>query len=100
MLQALAIKYRPKTFDELIGQKTVSTSLKYALNHNRLAHAYLFSGLRGSGKTSSARIFSRALVCDNGPSDTPCGTCKQCLAALEGKHIDIIEMDAASNRGL
>ncbi|ECL3092340.1 DNA polymerase III subunit gamma/tau, partial [Campylobacter jejuni] len=79
---------------------TVSTSLKYALNHNRLAHAYLFSGLRGSGKTSSARIFSRALVCDNGPSDTPCGTCKQCLAALEGKHIDIIEMDAASNRGL
>ncbi len=100
MLQALAIKYRPKTFDELIGQKTVSTSLKYALNHNRLAHAYLFSGLRGSGKTSSARIFSRALVCDNGPSDTPCGTCKQCLAALKGKHIDIIEMDAASNRGL
>lgn len=100
MLQALAIKYRPKTFDELIGQKTVSTSLKYALNHNRLAHAYLFSGLRGSGKTSSARIFSRALVCDNGPSDTPCGICKQCLAALDGKHIDIIEMDAASNRGL
>ncbi|MBM0636706.1 DNA polymerase III subunit gamma/tau [Campylobacter sp. VicNov18] len=100
MLQALAIKYRPKTFDELIGQKTLSTSLKYALNHNRLAHAYLFSGLRGSGKTSSARIFSRALVCDKGPSDTPCGICKQCLAALEGKHIDIIEMDAASNRGL
>ncbi|MDX2330668.1 DNA polymerase III subunit gamma/tau [Campylobacter hepaticus] len=100
MLQALAIKYRPKTFDELIGQKTVSISLKYALNHNRLAHAYLFSGLRGSGKTSSARIFSRALVCDKGPSDTPCGTCKQCLAALEAKHIDIIEMDAASNRGL
>ncbi|MBZ7930033.1 DNA polymerase III subunit gamma/tau [Campylobacter molothri] len=100
MLQALAVKYRPKTFDELIGQKTVSTSLKYALNNNRLAHAYLFSGLRGSGKTSSARIFSRALVCDQGPSDTPCGTCKQCIAALEGKHIDIIEMDAASNRGL
>ncbi|EKL3106787.1 DNA polymerase III subunit gamma/tau, partial [Campylobacter coli] len=100
MLQALAIKYRPKTFDELIGQKTVSVSLKYALNHNRLAHAYLFSGLRGSGKTSSARIFSRALVCEQGPSDTPCGTCKHCLAALEGKHIDIIEMDAASNRGL
>ncbi|MGH2304771.1 DNA polymerase III subunit gamma/tau [Campylobacter taeniopygiae] len=100
MLQALAVKYRPKTFDELIGQKTVSTSLKYALNNNRLAHAYLFSGLRGSGKTSSARIFSRSLVCDQGPSDTPCGTCKQCIAALEGKHIDIIEMDAASNRGL
>lgn len=100
MLQALAIKYRPKTFDELVGQKTVSTSLKYALDNQRLAHAYLFSGLRGSGKTSSARIFSRALVCDQGPNSKPCGTCKQCLAALEGKHIDIIEMDAASNRGL
>lgn len=100
MLQALAIKYRPKTFDELIGQKAVSASLKYALNSKRLAHAYLFSGLRGSGKTSSARIFSRALVCDEGPNATPCGVCKQCIAALEGKHIDIIEMDAASNRGL
>lgn len=100
MLQALAIKYRPKTFDELVGQKAVSASLKYALNSKRLAHAYLFSGLRGSGKTSSARIFSRALVCDEGPSATPCGICKQCKAALEGKHIDIIEMDAASNRGL
>ena len=100
MLQALAIKYRPKTFDELIGQDTVSASLKYALNHKRLAHAYLFSGLRGSGKTSSARIFSRALVCENGPTATPCGTCPQCQAALESRHIDIIEMDAASHRGL
>lgn len=100
MLQALAIKYRPKTFDELVGQESVSISLKYALDSKRLAHAYLFSGLRGSGKTSSARIFSRALVCENGPSATPCGTCRQCLSALEGKHIDIIEMDAASNRGL
>lgn len=100
MLQALAIKYRPKTFDELIGQDTVSASLKYALDNDRLAHAYLFSGLRGSGKTSSARIFSRALVCEKGPSSTPCGECKQCKAALDGKHIDIIEMDAASHRGL
>ena len=100
MLQALAIKYRPKTFDELIGQETVSASLKYALNHGRLAHAYLFSGLRGSGKTSSARIFSRALVCEKGPSATPCGECSECEAALAGRHIDIIEMDAASHRGL
>lgn len=100
MLQALAIKYRPKTFDELIGQETVSKSLKFALSHERLAHAYLFSGLRGSGKTSSARIFSRCLVCDSGPTPTPCGTCPQCEAALGGKHIDIIEMDAASHRGL
>lgn len=100
MFRALAIKYRPKTFDELVGQKTISTSLKYALNSKRLAHAYLFSGLRGSGKTSSARIFSRSLVCEKGPSDTPCLSCKQCLASLEGTHMDIIEMDAASNRGL
>ncbi len=100
MLQALAIKYRPKTFDELIGQDTVSASLKYALNHDRLAHAYLFSGLRGSGKTSSARIFSRSLVCAKGPTATPCGECEQCEAALDGRHIDIIEMDAASHRGL
>ncbi|MCH5336539.1 MAG: DNA polymerase III subunit gamma/tau [Campylobacter sp.] len=100
MFRALAIKYRPKTFDELVGQKTISTSLKYALNSKRLAHAYLFSGLRGSGKTSSARIFSRSLVCEKGPSDTPCLECKQCLASLEGTHMDIIEMDAASNRGL
>ncbi|WP_300702300.1 DNA polymerase III subunit gamma/tau [uncultured Campylobacter sp.] len=100
MLQALAIKYRPKTFDELIGQDTVSTSLKFALDNDRLAHAYLFSGLRGSGKTSSARIFSRALVCENGPTSNPCGKCVQCEAALASRHIDIIEMDAASNRGL
>ncbi len=100
MFKALAIKYRPKTFDELIGQKVVSASLKYALNSKRLAHAYLFSGLRGSGKTSSARIFSRSLVCENGPTDTPCLTCKQCLASLDGSHMDIVEMDAASNRGL
>ncbi|WP_139493168.1 DNA polymerase III subunit gamma/tau [Campylobacter armoricus] len=100
MLQALAVKYRPKNFNELIGQSTVSTSLKYALDNNRLAHAYLFSGLRGSGKTSSARIFSRALVCEKGPNANPCGECSQCLSSLNGSNIDIIEMDAASHRSL
>ncbi|TXE86204.1 DNA polymerase III subunit gamma/tau [Campylobacter volucris] len=100
MLQALAIKYRPKNFNELIGQNTVSISLKYALENNRLAHAYLFSGLRGSGKTSSARIFSRALVCEKGPSANPCGKCSQCVSSLTGSNIDIIEMDAASHRSL
>lgn len=100
MLQALAIKYRPKNFNELIGQNTVSISLKYALENNRLAHAYLFSGLRGSGKTSSARIFSRALVCEKGPSANPCGECSQCVSSLNGSNIDIIEMDAASHRSL
>lgn len=96
----LAAKYRPKDFDELIGQESVSVSLKFALDHKRLAHAYLFSGLRGSGKTSSARIFARALICEKGPISKPCGECAQCISALENKNLDIIEMDAASNRGL
>lgn len=95
---ALALKYRPKNFDELIGQDAVSKSLTHALNENRLGHAYLFSGLRGSGKTSSARIFSKSLVCENGPTSSPCEVCSHCLMANESRHIDIIEMDAASHR--
>ena len=100
MLQALALRYRPRNFSELIGQEAVSTSLTHALDENRLTHAYLFSGLRGSGKTSSARIFSKALVCDHGPTSRPCEQCANCIAANEGRHIDIIEMDAASHRGI
>ena len=100
MLQALALRYRPRNFSELVGQEAVSTSLTHALDENRLTHAYLFSGLRGSGKTSSARIFSKALVCDRGPTSQPCEQCANCIAANEGRHIDIIEMDAASHRGI
>ena len=100
MLQALALRYRPRNFSELVGQEAVSTSLTHALDENRLTHAYLFSGLRGSGKTSSARIFSKALVCDCGPTSRPCEQCANCIAANEGRHIDIIEMDAASHRGI
>ena len=100
MLQALALRYRPRNFSELVGQEAVSTSLTHALDENRLTHAYLFSGLRGSGKTSSARIFSKALVCDEGPTSTPCERCENCIAANEGRHIDIIEIDAASHRGI
>ena len=99
-MQALALRYRPRNFSELIGQEAVSTSLTHALDENRLTHAYLFSGLRGSGKTSSARIFSKALVCDHGPTSRPCEQCANCIAANEGRHIDIIEMDAASHRGI
>ncbi len=98
MLQALALRYRPRNFDELIGQESVSKSLTHALSENRLTHAYLFSGLRGSGKTSSARIFSKALVCENGPTSKPCEKCAHCIMANESRHIDIIEMDAASHR--
>ena len=98
MSQVLALKYRPSSFDELIGQDSVTQTLTLALNQNRLSHAYLFSGLRGSGKTSTARIFAKALVCDNGPTSTPCEECENCKMANENRHIDIIEMDAASSR--
>lgn len=98
MSQALALKYRPTRFEDLIGQDPISQTLSLALDSGRLSHAYLFSGLRGSGKTSSARIFSKALNCAQGPSSTPCDVCENCLAAKEGRHMDIIEMDAASSR--
>lgn len=98
MSQVLALKYRPKKFADLIGQSTISQTLCLALDKQRLSHAYLFSGLRGSGKTSTARIFSKALVCDKGPTSNPCEVCENCLMANENRHIDIIEMDAASSR--
>ena len=100
MSLALARKYRPATFDDLIGQESVSQTLSLALDGNRLSHAYLFSGLRGSGKTSTARIFAKALLCETGATSHPCGTCAHCVMASESSHMDIIEMDAASNRGI
>ncbi|GAA6998232.1 DNA polymerase III subunit gamma/tau [Helicobacter pylori] len=99
-MQVLALKYRPKHFSELVGQESVAKTLSLALDNQRLANAYLFSGLRGSGKTSSSRIFARALMCEEGPKSVPCDTCTQCQSALNNHHIDIIEMDGASNRGI
>lgn len=98
--QVLALKYRPRRFEDLIGQETISTTLSLALDTNRLSHAYLFSGLRGSGKTSTARIMAKALVCNNAPTSKPCEICEGCKSANEYRHLDIIEMDAASNRGI
>jgi DNA polymerase-3 subunit gamma/tau len=100
MSLALARKYRPSTFEDLIGQESVSQTLSLALQNQRLSHAYLFSGLRGSGKTSTARIFAKALLCENGPTPHPCNQCSHCKMANSGSHMDIIEMDAASNRGI
>ncbi len=100
MSLALARKYRPATFDDLIGQEAVSQTLSLALDGNRLSHAYLFSGLRGSGKTSTARIFAKALLCEKGTTSHPCGVCTHCVMSAENRHMDIIEMDAASNRGI
>ncbi len=100
MALALARKYRPRSFADLVGQETVSQTLAQALDGDRLSHAYLFSGLRGSGKTSTARIFAKALLCEKGPTSRPCEECPHCLMANEYRHMDIIEMDAASNRGI
>lgn len=96
--EVLALKYRPKRFEDLIGQETIAQTLSLALDSSRLSHAYLFSGLRGSGKTSTARIFAKALMCETGPSSRPCEVCEHCVMANDGRHIDIIEMDAASSR--
>ncbi|QDF30027.1 DNA polymerase III subunit gamma/tau [Halarcobacter anaerophilus] len=98
--KVLALKYRPKRFEDLVGQSTISQTLSLALDSNRLSHAYLFSGLRGSGKTSTARIMAKALLCSNGPTSKPCEVCENCKSANANRHLDIIEMDAASNRGI
>ncbi|RXJ87767.1 DNA polymerase III subunit gamma/tau [Arcobacter sp. CECT 8985] len=98
--KVLALKYRPKRFEDLVGQSTISQTLSLALDSNRLSHAYLFSGLRGSGKTSTARIMAKALLCSNGPTSKPCEVCENCQSANANRHLDIIEMDAASNRGI
>lgn len=98
--RVLALKYRPRRFEDLVGQSTVSQTLSLALDSNRLSHAYLFSGLRGSGKTSTARIMAKALLCVEGPTSKPCEVCDNCKSANSNRHLDIIEMDAASNRGI
>lgn len=96
----IARKYRPRTFEEVVGQPAVAQTLKNAIELSRVAHAYLFAGPRGVGKTSSARILARALCCEKGPTADPCGSCTRCDAILRGSDLDVIEIDAASNRGI
>src|SRR3954463_3326822 len=93
-------RYRPQSFTELVGQEPVARALSNALSSGRVAHAYLFTGARGVGKTSTARILAKALNCVNGPTPTPCGVCDMCVAIASGEDQDVIEMDAASNRGI
>nr|MBA2600167.1 DNA polymerase III subunit gamma/tau [Actinomycetota bacterium] len=90
-------KYRPQTFSELLGQEHVSTTLSNAITEDRVAHAYLFTGPRGTGKTSTARILAKALNCEKGPTPSPCGVCAPCVSITDGSSLDVIEMDAASH---
>jgi DNA polymerase-3 subunit gamma/tau len=98
--EVFARKYRPQTFDDLVGQAHVSRTLKNAVAQNRLAHAYLFVGPRGIGKTSTARILAKALNCVNGPTITPCGVCDNCREIAAGNSLDVIEIDGASNNSV
>ena len=97
---SLTARYRPQTFAEVAGQETVKTILSRAAQENRVAPAYLFSGTRGVGKTTIARIFAKALNCATAPTAEPCNTCEQCRKVTQGMHVDVVEIDGASNRGI
>jgi DNA polymerase III subunit gamma/tau len=98
--QVIARKWRPQTFDDLVGQQHVTETLKNAIKNDRVAHAYIFSGARGVGKTTAARILAKAMNCVKGPAAQPCGECDSCREIAAGTSLDVIEIDAASNRGI
>ena len=98
--QAIARKYRPQTFEEVIGQEPIVRTLTNAIEKDQVAHAYIFSGTRGVGKTTTARILAKALNCQQGPTTKPCGQCPACTEITATTAVDVIEIDAASNRGI
>lgn len=100
MTISLYRKYRPQTFDQVVGQEHIERTLRNAVSDGTTTHAYLFCGPRGTGKTTTARLLAKALLCDNGPTPNPCGTCDQCREVAEGTHPDVAEMDAASRTGV
>jgi len=97
---ALTRKYRPQTFDEVIGQEHITKTLKNAIKSKRVAHAYIFAGPKGVGKTTTARILAKAMNCVNGPTQTPCGKCASCIEIASSESVDVYEIDGASNRGI
>ncbi len=98
--EVTATRRRPQQFDDLVGQEFVAATLKNSIKSGKIAHAYLFSGPRGCGKTSTARILAKALNCQNGPTETPCGTCSNCQEIIKGSSLDVIEIDGASNNSV
>lgn len=98
--QVIARKFRPQAFGDIVGQAHVVKTLSNAIKKERIPHAFLFTGIRGVGKTSAARVLAKALNCINGPTETPCNECEHCKAITQGNHLDVLEIDAASNRGI
>ncbi|MBE6463808.1 MAG: DNA polymerase III subunit gamma/tau [Eggerthellaceae bacterium] len=100
MAEALYRKYRPQVFDEVVGQNAIERTLRNAIDQDKVSHAYLFCGPRGTGKTTTARLLAKALLCENGPTSTPDGTCEDCELIAAGEHPDVYELDAASRTGV
>ena len=98
--QVIARKWRPQAFADVVGQRHVTQTLENAIKSDRVAHAYIFAGVRGVGKTTTARILAKAMNCVNGPTATPCNECDSCREITSGNSLDVLEIDAASNRGI